>query len=784
MTKPFRRIGDFNTFIDGLNKPNRTSAPFYNDDANYNTNSKSYYDYLGRLQKLFETLSSRIWEYDEELAKRFEEWDALIERFPEDVEKLLIKWLDDGTLDDIINHNIFKDLNNDIDGLKILITELKKKDISQDTEISKVNNRVTQTRQDFDDRLDHMVSPSPIDVVENVTELNSKYPNGAKGVVVVKSDGYYYYYAGGKWNKGTEYVSSPYYKLVESNGDIISLNYDQKWIDNPDITTLKTGFYQAYLQDTLKNDNYPVAKNIPNINGAECLIKVFEHDNNGRKDFEIVVNYNNLTYSTSKDSEGRLLEWGVVQIERDSKPEQHYLLTYRSGAIRSLVATDPRNENNSLLIKITDLPTGFYYGQISDNNGLLDRNLPDDLIYGAYFTINVFKTEDNRMHIHLQDHTGKRLWIGTTYPNVEYVKWSRIDVETIEFDKEQHDFVFKANKVNSKKTFKNLIITDTHIEYLSPTQQIGRVNPLNLRDFYRVDNMLKHIDSTIHLGDWLDGNYPKKDSAYSLVKFNTEFYSKPNRYGIYGNHDYNPQWDGFAGNNAVNKFKPEYLFDKEEMKEYFTPFNQDYYFVDDEDKKIRMIYINNFDVSYMLNSEGKYYEDFQNVTGIGSEQIRWIVDTLNTVPTDYNVVVYAHNATDGVFSTNSQFRNGALLRKIYEAYQTKTALELYTTGIDETDPTYQYFKIEDNATFENSNGKILGVISGHRHLDETKSKNGIRYIGLLCGRAEGNGTSQPLRNYHTFERNCFSLLEFDLEKEQINLIRYGAGKDYTVKMFE
>ena len=71
MTKPFRRIGDFNTFINSLNKPNRTSAPFYSDDANYNTNSKSYYDYLGRLQKLFETLASRIWEYDEELAQRF-----------------------------------------------------------------------------------------------------------------------------------------------------------------------------------------------------------------------------------------------------------------------------------------------------------------------------------------------------------------------------------------------------------------------------------------------------------------------------------------------------------------------------------------------------------------------------------------------------------------------------------------------------------------------------------------------------------------------------------------
>lgn len=118
MTKPFRRIGDFDTFINRLHETNRTSAPFYNDDANYNTNSKSFYDYLGRLQKLFETLASRIWEYDEELAQRFEEWDKLIQQFPENVEKLLIEWLEDGTLEKIINENIFRDLNNKIDNLK------------------------------------------------------------------------------------------------------------------------------------------------------------------------------------------------------------------------------------------------------------------------------------------------------------------------------------------------------------------------------------------------------------------------------------------------------------------------------------------------------------------------------------------------------------------------------------------------------------------------------------------------------------------------------------------
>lgn len=85
------------------------NRPFtnYPDDTDYTTNAPSYYDDLARKNKLIEMLSKKIWEYDEELAKRFEAWDKNLEDFPEDVKKLLQQWLDDGTLDHIINDTIF-----------------------------------------------------------------------------------------------------------------------------------------------------------------------------------------------------------------------------------------------------------------------------------------------------------------------------------------------------------------------------------------------------------------------------------------------------------------------------------------------------------------------------------------------------------------------------------------------------------------------------------------------------------------------------------------------------
>lgn len=97
--------------------------PQYQDDADYTTNSPSYYADLARKQGLIELLSKRIWEYDEELGKRFAAWDKNLEEFDDEVKLLLQTWIDDGTFATIINEEIFKqkaDTKNTLVGLNIL----------------------------------------------------------------------------------------------------------------------------------------------------------------------------------------------------------------------------------------------------------------------------------------------------------------------------------------------------------------------------------------------------------------------------------------------------------------------------------------------------------------------------------------------------------------------------------------------------------------------------------------------------------------------------------------
>lgn len=119
--------------------------PRYSDDSDYTTNSPSYYDDLAKKNKLIKLLSKRIWEYDKTLDltlkeieekftdyinennelmnKRLENWDKRIEEMPDEMSTLFVEWLNDGTLEEIINHDVLgnkadktyvDDLNEDV----------------------------------------------------------------------------------------------------------------------------------------------------------------------------------------------------------------------------------------------------------------------------------------------------------------------------------------------------------------------------------------------------------------------------------------------------------------------------------------------------------------------------------------------------------------------------------------------------------------------------------------------------------------------------------------------
>lgn len=103
----------------------------------YTTNSKSYYDYLEKVTAVLMFMSKKIDEYDGVLTSELqklkntldeylEKWDENLEKFDESVLVLLQEWMDDGTFEHIINHDV---LGNKADQV----------------ELDKTNAQLTQT---------------------------------------------------------------------------------------------------------------------------------------------------------------------------------------------------------------------------------------------------------------------------------------------------------------------------------------------------------------------------------------------------------------------------------------------------------------------------------------------------------------------------------------------------------------------------------------------------------------------------------------------------------------
>lgn len=94
--------------------PHFPRVPRYPNDSDYQTNATSYYDDLARLRGLLVELAKRVWNYDKTLNQKIEEVDRILkevlhvinEGFNEEIYKLLVQWVEDGTLDHIINETL------------------------------------------------------------------------------------------------------------------------------------------------------------------------------------------------------------------------------------------------------------------------------------------------------------------------------------------------------------------------------------------------------------------------------------------------------------------------------------------------------------------------------------------------------------------------------------------------------------------------------------------------------------------------------------------------------
>lgn len=162
----------------------RSRFPFYKDDADYTTNAPSYYDDLARKNKLIQHLAEKIYDYDTILKTSLEEIEQILEQvidkigegFNAEIADLLILWVEDGTLDHIINETLMNK-KADKTELEALETALNNAMALLETNLSdQMTSLETQTNQQMN-QLETDTTNKINDVQTRMTELSDELIN-------------------------------------------------------------------------------------------------------------------------------------------------------------------------------------------------------------------------------------------------------------------------------------------------------------------------------------------------------------------------------------------------------------------------------------------------------------------------------------------------------------------------------------------------------------------------------------------------------------------------------
>lgn len=193
-----------------------------------------------------------------------------------------------------------------------------------------------------------------------------------------------------------------------------------------------------------------------------------------------------------------------------------------------------------------------------------------------------------------------------------------------------------------------------------------------------------------------------------------------------------------------------------------------YYYYDIPGKKARLIFLNAFDVPFLMDTDGysKYY--LLQVAGYREKQIKWFAEVLKNTPADYQVGLFQHFPFGKRFESPLEYLpyNYELIDGIIDAYVNgKTYNGSYTANPD--------FKASVSISYTRK-GIIAFMMSGHVHYDRiTFDQNNIPFVSIMCS------VNRPIANrpLGTVNEDAWDAIVWDTEKRHVDMIRFGYGEN-------
>lgn len=278
------------------------------------------------------------------------------------------------------------------------------------------------------------------------------------------------------------------------------------------------------------------------------------------------------------------------------------------------------------------------------------------------------------------------------------------------------------------------VLTDTHAT-------INGIWPDTIANLSAVADRVP-LDGIIHLGDLTDGIVPRHLTEY----YSRKMIQQMKAVGIpvdvvLGNHDANY----FHGNpETLTLAEQAGLYQADAMRCKAIP-EVPFYYKDYTTARVRCIFLSAYD-----NRETVRY-------GYDDAQLAWLAEVLRGTPLDYKILLFSHDAPVAELDFWSSSMRGSI--RLMELLETR--------AVEKHD--------------------ILGFIHGHTHADSIHQEYAFPIISIGCAKCEDMPEKKPQGSYTAkrgigiFTQELWDILVIEPEQMQLSFIRFGAGKDRSIR---
>ena len=603
-----------------------------------------------------------------------------------------------------------------------------------------------------------------------------------------------------------------YYNVVPLAWESGSINYPAGTDKNPDVKVIRTPLPRIQLSGDiafiLLNNRYRIRYYTFPDSASNATSQSNWYTNPGKytiaidstKYYRIQIATNTATSMNTEDA----LK-SILVVYRDNAMKEKVLASalpfdWEDGGLYYANGTNINSVSSIRTVEPRYFSTSYHVNVLDSNLHLRAFRYLADGTYDSYHTpwipdanpyadINIDPSKKYRFDIVTVD--GSAIDIYSALKNVQFVPIDMLGYWQ-DYLSEKESLVNSYMQDGTNKTA-FLFLTDTHYNQ-NPTYLNSRgINADLMRHFANNTN----IKYCIHGGD-LNSEY-RSDKSMAIKLMTRPMAIMRNAFTnvlvTRGNHDDNNEGGQRNWSYTISQASSySYMF-RNTQNAIFGETGT-YFYHDIPFEKVRIISLDCIDFPYTNSNDASLLDE--KMVAYGHEQMQWLCDTLASTPSGYHIVIYTHamlapsivTIEHPADSPQTRAKNYLVPVNILKAYKNRQNYSENMTGTFSACHS-DYFTGTLSKDFSSCDATIVGVFSGHEHVDCIEeildaNSNGIG-IYNTCTQNSSNPFANSVISHsyqHPMQIGTTSELVWDVviidrENYHVDMIRIGANAANT-----